>query len=199
VDEAPAATEMYDDDEPPRTKWPLVIGVISLIYAIAGLLCQVGAGTMSLIGDYFASLGGFDIEIPPMIKAIGVGLAAAVFITGLIMLLGAVNLLRRKRSGPKLLRTWVVFRLVLIAIGFASMFVTAPAQIEFQRTMLEAQNERVREAGREDLVRPVDDASIWRTQMINGVVMTGVVAIYPVFIGVWFSRRPIKEEVALWE
>ena len=193
--------EMFDYDEPPQTSggWPVVIGVISLIYACGGLLCQVAAGSMAMLGDFLASLGGLDVEIPPVIKAIGVGLAAMTFIAGLIMLMGAIHLLRRRRAGPKLLKAWVVLRLILIAVGFSTMFITAPAQIEFQRTMLEAQNERVREAGREDLVKPIDDESIWRTHMIQGVIMTGITAIYPVFIGIWLSRRPIKDEVAKWE
>ena len=73
------------------TKWPKVIGVVSLFYAIGGLLCQVGAVAMIFLMGWFASLGGFKLELPLSVKLIGVGLAVLSFCVGLLMVVGAVG------------------------------------------------------------------------------------------------------------
>lgn len=191
--------EMLADDEP--TKWPKVIGVISLLYALGGMLCQIG-GVMSLyLTKWFARLGGFDLdmEIPASLKAVQIGLATLTFCVGILMFVGAVNLLRRRRSGPSLLRVWSVIRLVLIVVGLGAALVLAPAQVEFQRSLLEQQNDRLREAGMESRVKEKTDDQLRQAAIRNGVIASGVFAAYPFFLGLWLSRRKVTEEVQHWK
>lgn len=191
--------EMLADDEP--TKWPKVIGVISLLYALGGMLCQIG-GVMSLyLTKWFARLGGFDLdmEIPASLKAVQIGLATLTFCVGILMFVGAVNLLRRRRSGPSLLRVWSVIRLVLIVVGLGLAVMLAPSQVELQRSLLEQQNDQLREAGMESRVKDKTDDELWQAVIRTGVIASGVFAAYPFFLGLWLSRRKVTEEVQHWK
>ncbi len=191
--------EMLADDLP--RKWPKVIGVISLLYALGGMLCQIG-GVMSLyLTKWLARLGGFelDMEIPASLKVVQIGLATLTFCVGILMFVGAVNLLRRRRSGPSLLRVWSVIRLVLIVVGLGTAIVLAPAQVELQRSLLEQQNDRLREAGMESRVKEKTDDELRQAAIRNGVIASGVFAAYPFFLGLWLSRRKVTEEVQHWK
>ncbi len=115
------------------------------------------------------------------------------------MFVGAVNLLRRRRSGPSLLRVWSVIRLVLIVVGLGTAIVLAPAQVELQRSLLEQQNDRLREAGMESRVKEKTDDELRQAAIRNGVIASGVFAAYPFFLGLWLSRRKVTEEVQHWK
>ena len=190
--------EMLADDQP--TKWPTVIGVISLLYALGGLLCQIGVVMGPYLTELGARLGGLDLdmEIPTSLKAVQIGLATLTFCVGILMFVGAVNLLRRRRSGPSLLRAWSVIRLVLIVVGLGTAIVLAPAQVELQRSLLEQQNDRLREAGMESRVKEKTDDELRQAAIRNGVIASGVFAMYPFFLGLWLSRRKVTEQVQHW-
>lgn len=181
------------------TKWPKVIGVVSLIYAIGGMLCQVGAGAMTFLGGWLASLGGFKLDLPLSVKLIGAGLAVLTFCVGLLMLVGAVHLLRRRRAGPSLLKKWVVLRLVLILLGIVATIANAPAQVQIQRSMIEYQNDMLRQAGRTDRIVEKTDEELWQSAIRQAIIASGVFAVYPVFLGVWLSRKKITAEVQRWD
>ncbi len=121
------------------------------------------------------------------------------FGVGVLMFVGAVNLLRRRRSGLSLLRTWSVIRLVLIVVGLGTVIVLAPAQVELQRSLLEQQNDRLREAGMESRVKEQTDEEIRQGVIRNGVIVLGVTAMYPFFLGLWLSRRKVTAEVQRWK
>ncbi len=191
--------EMLADDLP--TKWPKVIGVISLLYALGGMLFQIVGVAMLYLTKWLARLGGFelDMEIPASLKAVQIGLATLTFCVGILMFVGAVNLLRRRRSGPSLLRAWSVIRLVLIVVGLGTAIVLAPAQVELQRSLLDQQNDRLREAGMESRVKEKTDDELRQAAIRGGVIASGVFAAYPFFLGLWLSRRKVNEEVQHWK
>lgn len=192
-------TEMLADDQP--TKWPKVIGIISLLYALGGMFLQIVGVAMLFLMKWLTRLGGFELnmEIPASLKALQIGLATLTFGVGIMMFVGAVNLLRRRRSGPSLLRAWSVIRLVLIVIGLGTVIVLAPAQVELQRSLLEQQNDRLREAGMESRVKEKTDDELRQAAIRNGVIASGVFAMYPFFLGLWLSRRKVIEEVQHWK
>ncbi len=191
--------EMLADDQP--TKWPKVIGVISLLYALGGMLLQIVGVAMLYLMKWLTRLGGFelDVEIPALLKALQIGLATLTFGVGIMMFVGAVNLLRRRRSGLSLLRAWSVIRLVLIVVGLGTAIVLAPAQVELQRSVLEQQNDRLREAGMESRVEEKTDDELRQAALRGGVIVLGVTAVYPFFLGLWLSRRKVTEEVQHWK
>ena len=98
-----------------------------------------------------------------------------------------------------LIKKWVIARIVFLMIGFASTVLTAPTQVDFQRQALDATNEAMVNGNRPDLVKDFDEEKTWRLLMIQTAVMTSVVAIYPIFLGFYLSRKKITDEVNTWE
>lgn len=184
--------------EAPDTKWPRVIGIISLIYAAGGILCQVGVVVSSLASETLMKMGGMDIEMPPVLLAVNTALGVVMSFVGLLLLFAAINLLRRRRSGVSLHKQWAVLRLVLMVAGVGVAIVLLPANIELQRSIQEASNEKLREADRDDLVQEFSEDKVWRQTIIMTGVGAGVVTVYPLFIGFYLSRRKIREEVETW-
>lgn len=183
-----------DDEE---TKWPKVIGVISLIYALFGLLCQSGYAVATGFTDQLMQFFGMEVTTPVVLKATAVLLAAVGIALGIVMLMGAIKLLRRQRSGVSLLKKWAVMRIILVLIGVVAGVLMAPAQIEMQQQMLEVQRERMPpdQAAR---IPDLTDEQIWRRTMIQMGVMSALFAAYPVFLGFWLSRNKITADVERW-
>ena len=184
--------------EDETTRWPKVIGTISLIYAIGGFLC-VGVSVVNVfLGEFFAKMGGLDIEMPGILKVIGVIGGIFGVILGILMISGSVALLRRRAVGVARLKAWAVLRLILLVIMTTVGIVTLPAQMDMQRTIIEYQNDQMAEAGRRDMVQPFDEDAIWRRGVIFTGVFGGLAAIYPLFLGFYLSRKRINDEVSGW-
>src|SRR4051812_44072941 len=133
-------------DQPTRS-WPKTIGIISLIYALCGMLCGIGLSVSSIAMEAIMKLGGMDVSTPSIFKLNGMVTGVMIFGLGILMLTGAIKVLRRNRSGPKLLRIWSVLRVALILISVIATVLTAPAQIQFQRSVNEAKEQKLRESG----------------------------------------------------
>ena len=198
VEQATGAVEERLDA--PATKWPTIIGVFSLLYAIGGLGCQAFFGFVSVFfGEFMANLGGSDAELPMISKIIGGASAVILLVIGVMMLIGSINLMRRRRSGVALLRRWVVMRLLLVLVFFTITVLTAPLQMNFQRQMVEFGNDQWIDAGRPDLVQEFDDAALWKRTMYSTAGMFAAVSVYPVLLGLYIGRRKIDEEIRAWE
>ena len=181
-----------------ETKWPKKLGVISLIYAIGGLIVQALTAAMTVAGEWLAGLGGIEIELPMSVKLVQGGMVLLAASLGILLLVGAINLLRRRRSGVSLLKTWAVLRLVLVLVGLVGVILTMPAQVEVQRSMLEQTNEILREQGQAARIQEIDEEKIRQKVILTSVIMSGVVAAYPLFLGFWLSRRKVGDEVSQW-
>lgn len=197
----PTVQPQLDLDDQPRSSWPKVLGVLSLIYALGGLACQVGGASYLSLFNMLPDMFRGGMEIPGVVRVTGVAQALAGFVIGLIMLFGAINLLRRRRSGPSLLRKWVVWRLVLVLVGLGLAIPLLPAQVQMAR-----QSERYMEKMKQE--NPgmmtfgdssgLTDEQLARASYRNGVIGTAVFAAYPIFLGFWLTRRRIEDEIATW-
>lgn len=181
-----------------QSRWPTVIGVISLIYAIGGLLCGLGYGVSVFFMEALTQMVGMDVPAPAIIKVTGLIMSLCMLGLGILMLSGAVSTLRRRRSGPGLLRTWAMLRIVLLLIGVAVTVLTAPAQIQLQRTIQDQQNQAFRESGRTELIVEKTDEEIWNGLLMQTAIATAVFAVYPFFLGLYLSRAKLKAEVETW-
>ncbi len=185
---------VLDDQE---TKWPKVIGVISLIYAIIGLLCQSGYAVLTGFSDQITGFFGPEVTTPVLLKAIGILLAVGGLSLGVVMLVGALRLLRRERSGVSLLKKWVVMRIILVLIWVIAGVLIAPTQIEIQKQAMDARRASLpadQAAGIPDLTAE----QMWRWMMIQMAGLSVVFSAYPVFLGVWLSRKKITADVERW-
>lgn len=185
--------------DPEATRWPTVIGIISLVYACGGLLCGLGYGISILLTEWMMSLGGMKVDTPPVIKVTGFAMSVLMIAIGVVMLFGAVNILRRRQAGVKLLKLWALLRVALIVLGIVVAMLTAPAQVAFQRSIADATEQRLRDSGQAAAIPPPKtDEEIWRQIMVMSGVMSAVMAIYPIFIMFYLSRRKITNETLEW-
>ncbi len=185
-------------DEAPSSRWPTVIGTISLIYAIGGLLCALGIMSSGFFTEAMMAMGGMKVQMPFIIKILSAVQGLLLLIAGGLLFTGAIGTLRRKRSGPGVIRAWVLYRIILLVIGAATTILTAPAQVQFQRSMLDAQQQRIDESGGSMKVNNITDDQIWRRAMIGMGVMSVLFAAYPIFLGFYLSRQKITAEIAEW-
>jgi len=184
--------------EEPQTKWPRVIGIISLCYAILGLFCAVSYATSSLLTEFFMRMGGMTVAMPPSMKIMGVVSAALMLALGILMIMGSVGLLRRKRSGVLQLKRWALLRVMLSVVGLVASVLTAPAAVQFQKSMEEAQIKMLEQNGQAGAITPKSDEQHWFQHMVASGVMTAIFTVYPVFLGFYLSRRKVAEEVQNW-
>jgi len=182
----------------PQTKWPKVIGVISLIYAIGGLLCNTFNGVWLGVADMIPEMFRGGVEIPPIVRIAGIVQAVLTLGVGILMVMGSVSLLRRRRAGPGLLKKWVLLRMALLLLAVVAMVLTGPAQTQMHRSILEFQNDMFREADMTDRIVEKTDEELWQKAMLQGGIAAGLFAIYPVFLGLWLSRKKITAEVEQW-
>ena len=195
----PPLDDVWEEPQPPDTKWPKVIGVISLIYAIAGLLCQSGLFAQILLGSWLQSkFTNVDVPMPPVIRYVAIGPILLAFVLGWVMLAGAINLLRRRRSGVKALKLWVVLRLLLLVLGFGGAVLIFPANIQYQRDVMDQQIAQAQRDGQSTAFMETMRDNLESVGMVSTAAMSGVIAVYPFFLGFYLARRKIDEEAAQW-
>jgi hypothetical protein len=195
----PPLDDVWEEAEIPDTRWPKVIGVISLIYAITGLLCQSGVFAQVLLGSWMQrKFSSVDVAMPPLLRYSAIVPTVLGFILGCMMLVGAVNLLRRHRSGVKTLKLWAVLRLVLLVLAFGVAILAFPANIQYQRDVMDQQIAQAERDGQPTAFLEKMRDNIESVGMVSAGVMTGLTAVYPLFIGFYLSRKKIDEEVAQW-
>lgn len=190
----PTEGELIDPGS--KTKWPKVFGIISIVIAILGLLFQTCVVVGVVFNEWLMNLAGLDVKIPPVMKMVAGGSYAVYLVLGILLLMGGISLLRRKPGCLKLLKAWVVLRLIVAALGLGLAFLVLPANIEMQRQINESMNERLVKAGRPE--QPFDENTIYvRTLIMTGLSLVATL-IFPVTLGFYISRQKITDEVSEW-
>ena len=149
-----------------------------------------------MASGWLLGLQSIEVEMPVLLKLTQGSMIVIVFVIGIVMLVGSIKLLQRKRSGTSLLKKWVMLRLVMVLLGLVLSVITLPAQVEIQRSIKEQTNEIRRKAGTSE--EKIDDEKIQFTIMLTAVIFSGGVSIYPLFLGFYLSRKKITEEVNSW-
>ena len=94
----------YLETEPP--KWPLVLGILSILWGGVGVIFGI-AGSVSLLNDARGSQP--DVTNSPL----AISFAVLGALVALALLVGGVQLLRRRAMAIGLLKAWVVLSLVV--------------------------------------------------------------------------------------
>lgn len=166
----------FDDDV--ATRWPTVVGIVSIIF-----------GGLFLLGALFNSMiGALALENPIEVIGIVLGLfiAAAIWIWPVW---GGYGLMRRQPIGPRILRIW---SLVVVVLGLITLLGAIVGVVLLGETIGEAIAEAVGEGG----------AGI--AAGATGIMIVFVLAVmlpilaWPVFLLLWLRRAVIKGEIASW-
>ena len=187
----------------PESRWPMSIGVASIVYAGFGILFML----LSLLGIFLgpwlqASLGGMKPVPVPSVLLIGQSaLVVAGLVLGIILLVGGIQTCRRRSRGPRLIKIWVVGRLSLLLVGLAFAFATIEPNLEYQKRVSDAVEEmmRDRDVPEDQIAANLPAQNISRQSMIIWTLsLTGAFAIYPIIAGVLLSSSAKREEIAGW-
>ncbi len=179
-----------------RSKWPKVIGIITIIYASLGMTCQGTSILGLLLAPVWRAMIGINIEAPPVIQVLAYSSFAIYLCLGIYLFVGGVRLLRRRAEGVKSLKTWAVMRLVMVIVSFVAGYLTIPANVEMQRNISVSVNEILAESNQPP--QPFDEAKVFKQAGIGAVVGAGLTSIYPIFLGFFLSRKKVDEEIETW-
>jgi hypothetical protein len=174
--------------ERPRTQWPMVVGVISIVLGSLGVL----GGLCGTIGQLFMGTLMSMAEDPEAQKMAGAMAAATPYqaTSGVMMLIAAalllasgIGLVRRRRWGVKLSVVWAVVRIV---------FAVAQAVLAYL-----AHEAMMRELAKDPSI-PLPPGMMWMGGLMGAAIGLVWGVAYPAFVLIWLNRRAVKEETAEW-
>ncbi len=180
------ATETAVNETPaPTTRWPKVVGTLGVI--LGGIMFVDKADDMILIplmwgGDSRSLLLGpemGEIVARSMPNVVGFILYLLLgMLLGLMLIIGSLRLRRRSPSGVTLCRAWAWLSIVWLAAG---MTVALWWLGDYG-----------------DEVASVAGTG-WHSTAFSGTLLAlAILLAYPVFLLVWLSRAPVKEEYLTW-
>ncbi len=182
VIEDDGAADGADGASPARTKWPTVIGVLSIIVAALGLLIDL-AGTVSVI-PVLTELGAVGAMVLIM-YVLGIGFSGWLGV-------GGVMLLQRRAAAAMMLKLWAG---VYLATQALLIIVTAVLAMAASDSLLAELAEEGVEAEVLEFLR-----GAWTLIVIGGSLFSFLwLAIAPAFLLIWFRRKKIQREVESWE
>lgn len=181
--------------------WATGLGIVLLVYAGLGVLVNaVGIAMLFMSEEARAAAGGIN----PANLAFG-GVA---ILLGLVLAVGAIGLLRRRRFGVRASLTWAAARLVLLLVASIYGWLTLPTQVDRQ---MELMDERMAEArgssgggSRSVSVRVggggggLDREAMLRWSKMAYVAGVFVVGAMPVATAWILTNRRRREEIAGW-
>ncbi|MCH8152385.1 MAG: hypothetical protein IH830_08445 [Planctomycetes bacterium] len=176
--------------------WPMVIGVIAIIFGSLAILQGCFGAVSSL---FMSSLSGFmPAEQATMLDAmeglkpwmiIGAVLTLAL---GILLLVAGIGLVRRRAWSPTACMVWAGIKMMFVVGNTILADMAQQAQFEAMQEMMQ-----------QDPNMPAAMPAMMGSFMQVFGVFTIVLGILwgwalPVFLLIWFSRGKIKAEVAGW-
>ncbi len=184
-----------------RSRWPIVLGSLCLAYGVIGMCVQGGSILFANFGGSLLKAQGVDIEMPPeMVLAMNVQGAVLVPL-GVILSLGGVLLLMRRRVGAKLVLVWAAARVCMAVAGLIWGMMTVDATVDYSRGILESMarssNPEMAKAVQSELDK--FDAVKARSDGIRNLVLATLgFSILPCVVGFMLTSTKRRAEVAAW-
>jgi len=172
---------------PTESTWVTVIGIIGIVYASIGLfggVCGLGGSAMM---SFIPSMAPHGKSMPSTV-AMGPWLILsnlAGMVLAIVLLVGAIGLLKRRPWSRGVLMGWAVADIVVTVLGLF-------ASVVMQKAMFA-------EMARQQHGAPPGTENMMFVGVLFGACF-GLIWGWgpPIFTLIWFSRAPIKQEVAGW-
>lgn len=180
--------------------WATGLGIVALVYAGLGILVNaVGIAMLVLSEQAREAAGGMN----PANLAFG----SVAILLGVVLAVGAIGLLKRRRFGVQATLTWAAARLVLLLVASIYGWLTLPTQVDRQ---MELMDRRVAEArgtsggGSRSVSISVGGGSgmdreamlRWsKMAFVGGVFVVGAMPVATAWI---LTNRRRREEIAGW-
>ena len=116
--------------------WATGLGIVALVYAGLGILVNAGGIAMLVFSEQAREAAG---GLNPANVAFG----TVAILLGVVLAVGSVGLLKRRRFGVHATLTWAAARLVLLLVASIYGWLTLPTQVDRQ---MELMDRRVAEA-----------------------------------------------------
>jgi hypothetical protein len=173
--------------EPEPRHWPLVIGILGLLWGGAGAVTSI----MALAGV------GREAQPPILRGSLGHALSAIAAVLALMLAIGSVQLLRRRASGVQLIRAWAPLAALMQGLLLVIMI---SHQEAFERSFREEFERQARiRAEQAGQAEPRLPEGAGRFLYVSGVGCGGFSAVVPTGIAAIFvfGRRG-REAIAEW-
>ncbi|MDA0296547.1 MAG: hypothetical protein O3A31_11285 [Planctomycetota bacterium] len=191
-----------DDLEAKRVRWPTVIGVISMIYAGFALIANGCGGASPFAMPFILRMSGLDMgdfQMAPWLLWVTVGSGAIGMIMAIVLFVGGISLLRRRRSALTVLKAWVSITVVLSILGLGIGFLAIEPNVQMQMEIQDATQKLVKERGGGADI-PTTTADEMRSQSKIMLPIVGLLPIiYPVIVGFLITSRTRLEDAEAWE
>ena len=116
--------------------WATGLGIVALVYAGLGILVNAGGIAMLVFSEQAReAAGGLNVA--------NLAFWSVAILLGVVLAIGAIGLLRRRRFGVQATLTWAAARLILLLVASIYGWLTLPAQVDRQ---MELMDRRVAEA-----------------------------------------------------
>ncbi|MFZ9690598.1 MAG: hypothetical protein ACO3EP_01050 [Phycisphaerales bacterium] len=179
--------------------WTTGLGIVLLVYATLGILVNaVGLAMLIYSEQAREAAGGLDVA--------KLALGGVAMLLGVVLAIGALGLLKRRRFGVHATLTWAAARLVLLLVAGTYGWLTLPAQVDRQ---MELMDRRIAEArgssggGSRSVTISVGGGGLdreamlrWSKLMFVGSIL--VIGAMPVATAWILTNRRRREEIAGW-
>lgn len=185
---------------PAESSWATGLGVVCLVYALLGIL-------MNAVGLAFLAFNAQGAGLPEMVTAVQFGTGAVAILLGVVLLIGGIALMRRRRLGATLVRVWVVARILVLLGAAAFGYVTLPQQVDAQLRMIEEAQQQAPSggSGRRGSVQVsvgggsgLSRESLMRWSQLGLVASVLAIGAFPVIAGWILSDRGRRAELETW-
>lgn len=185
---------------PAESAWATGLGVVCLVYALLGIL-------VNAVGLAFLAFNAQGAGLPEMVTAVQLGSGAVAILLGVVLLIGGIVLMRRRRLGATLVRVWVVARILVLLGAAAFGYVTLPQQVDSQLRMIENAQQQAPSggSGRRGSVQVsvgggsgLSRESLMRWSQLGLVASVLAIGAFPVIAGWMLSDRGRRAEMETW-
>jgi hypothetical protein len=201
----PDARIPEDDLAGHQASWPTVVGIISIIYAFLGIFANgCGAAFIYLGGQTLALMGidAGDLQVPMWLKIVQTGMGVFGVGLGILLLAGAIGLIRRKIASLGVLKLWAVLAILSTFVGIGIGFAAITPNVQLQLDIQEAIRDKMKSDGGDPSQIPElnKDEETMRSESIRNLAIFGALPIiYPAIIGFLVTSRKRLDQADAWE
>ena len=177
-----------------NSSWPTVVGIVGIVFGALGVLGGLIGAVSSLLTDSIMrsvapgiAAGQPDVQAMLDVATRWKGLTLALAVVGLavaaILLVGGIQLVRRRQNSIKNLRIWAAAKMLLVVANAILGVLIQQATFKVMQQTLRAS------------VPAGFGSMIAVFSVVFGLVWGWAL---PVFLLIWFARQKIKDEVTSW-
>ncbi len=193
-----------DDLAGHQASWPTVVGIISIVYALFGVLAN-GCGTAFIyLGGQSLALMGIDagdLQLPMWLKIVQTVMGLFGMGLGILLLAGAIGLIRRRIASLGVLKVWAVLAIVSTLVGIGIGFAAITPNVQLQLDIQDAIRDKIRRDGGDPAQLPEldkDEETIRRESIRNLALFGAIPIIYPAIVGFLVTSRKRLDQAEEW-